>query len=302
MITLNTEKGWVRLESWDDVLSRPGFLTDVDPNAVTLKSIIGNYAFPTFLPCGLSSCHTPHGRGYLVVTSDGHETNIGKDCGKKYFSVDFERMVRVFDRDIRAQERREALTAIQNQIPALKARIHALKHEAAGANWIHQKLNRFSPAGAGLPSEILRLVSGLVKQRDGKLTKSRLASAEELELMRAQGQRVQLGQTIVEEPAGVLDGLPALYKENDLRDLLVDQMKPLETIESADVATLKEGELRELAKWAVTVEPTLARAETAISAGRRLLTQANLQQLSQFVSTKNERAALASFLQELPAS
>lgn len=87
MITLSTDKGLVRIETWEDVLTRPGFKTDVDPRAVSLKSIIGSYAFATFLPCGLSSCHTPHGRGYLVLTSDGHETNIGKDCGKKYLAL-----------------------------------------------------------------------------------------------------------------------------------------------------------------------------------------------------------------------
>src|SRR5579871_2045899 len=116
MITLTTETGLVRIEDWNDVLQRPGFTPNIDPDTVALKAIIGSYAFKTFIPCGLSSCHTPHGRGYLVQAVDGRLTNIGKDCGKKYFSVDFEQMVKIYDRDLRAKERREVLVAFQHQI------------------------------------------------------------------------------------------------------------------------------------------------------------------------------------------
>lgn len=301
MITLSTDKGLVRIETWEDVLTRPGFKTDVDPRMVSLKSIIGSYAFATFLPCGLSSCHTPHGRGYLVLTSDGHETNIGKDCGKKYFSVDFERMVKVYDKDLRAQEQRETLVAFQHQIPVIKARIQTLKDGAAGANWIHRQLAALTDARGGLPTTVLRLVSRLVKQRDGALTTSRLATAEELERLRAQGQRVKAGETYVEEPAGQLEGLAALYPENDLRALLVERMKPLEVVEVADVETLPDRQRRDLAKWTATVESTLAQTEAAIGAAQRLLTQANVRQLAQFVASKDDRRALNAYLERLPA-
>lgn len=67
----------MRIESWDDIVSRPGFLATVDPKAVKLKEIIGSYSFDTFIPCGLSTCHLPHGTGFLVVTDSGNETSIG---------------------------------------------------------------------------------------------------------------------------------------------------------------------------------------------------------------------------------
>lgn len=37
MITHNTEKGLVRIELWDDIVSRPGFLAAIDPKTVKLK-------------------------------------------------------------------------------------------------------------------------------------------------------------------------------------------------------------------------------------------------------------------------
>lgn len=301
MITLNTDKGLVRIESWEDVLTRPGFTVDIDPKTVALKSIIGSYAFQTFIPCGLASCHTPHGRGYLVVTSDGRETNIGKDCGKKYFSVDFERLAKMYDRDLRTKERREALIQLQHQIPNLKARILTLKEGCNGANWLHRNLTPLVETKHGLPGALTRLIQRMVKQRNGALTRSRLATAEELDLMRAQGQRIQPGQTYVDEPVGQLQGLAALYEENDLRTLLVTPMKLLDTVEGADVDTLTGKDLRELANQAATLEPTLTQAEMAIAAGQRLLTQANLGQLSQFLTSKEDRRAFAGYLQRLPA-
>lgn len=300
MIRLNTEKGWARIDSWDDVLTRPGFETDVDPRTVTLKSIIGAYAFSTFMPCGLSTCHTPHGRGYLVATNDGRETNIGKDCGKKYFSVDFESMARIFDRDLRAQERREAITAFQHQIPEIRARIRKLKEGDQGANWIHKHLAYLVDARAGLPGDVLRLVDRMVKRRDGTLTVSRPATADELDRMRAQGQRIQPGVTYVEDAVGRIDGIAALFKENDLRDLLVEQMKDLDIVEVADVSSMTDSELRRTAKWTITVEPTLKQAGEALEVGRRFLTRSNLDQITRFVTNRDERRVYGDFLGKLP--
>jgi hypothetical protein len=106
MITLNGEKELTRIHDWADILARPGFDGQLDPNAHELEAIIGSYALRDKIPCGLSNCRTPHGRGYLVATKDGRTTNIGKDCGRVYFGVDFETMLSQFTRDIAAKEHR----------------------------------------------------------------------------------------------------------------------------------------------------------------------------------------------------
>lgn len=78
MITLNTDKGLIRIEAWEDVESRPGFVKNLDPTKHELASIIGRYILKEPIRCGLSNCHTPHAKGYIVTTKEGHETNIGK--------------------------------------------------------------------------------------------------------------------------------------------------------------------------------------------------------------------------------
>ncbi|MEF9443407.1 hypothetical protein OWT26_25875 [Burkholderia sp. 1A5] len=107
LITINTDKQLIRVDTWDAILERAGFTNDLDPKQHELKAIIGRYAFRDKLRCGLSSCHTPHNRGYIVVTKSGLETNIGKDCGKTHFGVDFNDMSRQFERDVTEKENRE---------------------------------------------------------------------------------------------------------------------------------------------------------------------------------------------------
>ncbi|MBT2119679.1 hypothetical protein KK141_21345 [Dyella sp. LX-66] len=300
MITLTTDKGLVRLESWDDVLSRPGFVTDLNPRKVKLERIIGSYALFPFLPCGLSSCHRSHGKGYLVATSDGRETNIGKDCGKRHFDVVFERLSKAFDRDLRNKERRETLVALQHRIPAIEERIAALMDGTCGARWINKYAGRLRDPVKGPPTTVIAIVDGLVRRRSGALTRSRVATAEDLDHMRAVGQRIQPGDNYIEEVVGQLDGVATLYKENDLRRLLVLGMANLATVKALDVDGAKEKTLRDLAKWNESIEPTLAQAAEVIALGRRLLTQENLRRLLPMLSNKEDRQGFNAFLAELP--
>ena len=78
LITINTDKQLIRVDTWDEIIERAGFTSDLDPKQHELKAIIGRYAFLDKLRCGLSSCHTLHNRGYIVVTKSGLETNIAE--------------------------------------------------------------------------------------------------------------------------------------------------------------------------------------------------------------------------------
>lgn len=299
MITLNIDKGLVRLESWDDVLSRPGFKTDIDPKATKLDRIIGNYNMSTYQPCGLSVCRTLHGKGYLVATRDGHETNIGKDCGKKYFDVAFTSMEKLFHKDLRNKERREAICAFQNRIPSVEAKVQVLLDGTNGARWINKQIRSLVDPLKGLPTPVTAVVNGLVRRRTGTLTKARATTPEERERLRAQG-AARRDHQYVDEVVGQLDGISALYRENNLRELLVSGMDLLVVIKAADVDNLKDKALRDLAKWITSVDPTLARAEETIEAGRRLLTKSNLQQLLVFVDTNADRRTFSAYLAHLP--
>lgn len=56
MITLNTDKGIVKIETWDEVIERPGYVSNLDSTTEKLKEIIGNYVFKEKVNCGLKKC------------------------------------------------------------------------------------------------------------------------------------------------------------------------------------------------------------------------------------------------------
>jgi len=138
VITFNSERGLVIVENWSDIESRPGFVKNLDPSKHGLKAIIGRYVFRDRIRCGLSNCHTPHAKGYIVVTVDGGETNIGKDCGRTYFGVDFDVLSKQFDRDLVAAENRETLASFAFGIEELDRHIDELRTASRGADWVYK--------------------------------------------------------------------------------------------------------------------------------------------------------------------
>ena len=68
-----------------DFSSRTAYQSEIDSSLHKLAKILGGYHFGknNYIPCGLQGCSTLHGKGYVVQTLDGIETNTGKDCGKK---------------------------------------------------------------------------------------------------------------------------------------------------------------------------------------------------------------------------
>jgi hypothetical protein len=306
MITLTSEKGLVRIESWDDVVTRPGYAKDIDPKTIKLQAIIGNYAFSDYIPCGLCSCHQPHGRGYLVTTQDGRETNIGKDCGKTHFAVDFVQMQRTFDRDLNAMRRREHLWTLKNRLPSVTSELAALKAGPRGATWMHSKIAQLLGKSGGMPrsitnavSEAMRSNGALIMQRaltkEERATRPMTADIAGLEHLRGKTDQ------FATEQVGQLEGYTALTAENSLRAILVDKLEPfLASLEQADIDSLVSKDLNALYRAGSDFDPLLARLRSAVVQGARLLRKANIEQLHVFATNQSERRALQLFANALP--
>lgn len=301
MITFNTENGLVRIKSWAEVEEVPSFTSVLDPRASPLKSILASYAFLDRHPCGLKSCRTGHGIGYVVQTVRGDVTNIGHQCGKKHFSVTFTRMAKAHDRDLRAQVQRELLVAFQHQAPELLARIETMREGPTGASWIARTLMALKDRTSGLPERVAARLNALVRSRDGTLTIGREATADEITRMRNQGKRIGPGPTYVDEVVGHLDGLACLYPQNDLRELLVKRSTHhLQTLVSLDVATVTDRHRRTLAKQVLDIEPALTQAAEAIAHGHRFLTKANIGKLAAIAHSREDRRQVLAFASTLP--
>lgn len=300
MIVLNSEKELIKVENWEDILDRPGFTNDLDPNAHTLNAIIGRYAFRDKIRCGLTNCHTPHAKGYIVVTKDGHETNIGKDCGRTYFGVDFETLSAKFDRDITEKENRDKLWSFTFRLEELRKQIGALRKQANGADWINRNSKSLVGPSNDLPMEIVRRIASMVKSRQPILFTQREATAKEVESLEVMhGRKVSLPH-YVDEPIAEIAGLDALYPENNLRDLLVIELEEqIKTFDEEDIDSMSYERLRKWARWIGTIEGTLERATQVIESGRRLLKSENLQPLETMLRDKVDITLFRQYLKRL---
>lgn len=300
MITLNTEKGLVRIESWEDVIERPGFVIDLDPSTIELKEIIGSYLFKDHVKCGLSSCHQPHGRGYLVTTKDGRETNIGKDCGKKHFSVDFEHLRNVYDRDFRNKERREQLEGLLGRTPVYLEMIRNLREGPLGADSLYKDLQILTIRGRGVPDEIVKRLLQMARARDGRIKIQRQATVQEIENLEViQGKKIERPHYLDEE-IGYLSGIAALYPEHNLKSILIDDvLQGLDSIQHLNVSTLGDSDLLKFSKWAAELDAKLNTVRRVIREAKMLLSPANLSKLDILIQGKDDKRMFLKFIAKL---
>lgn len=301
MIVLNTTKELINVENWADIEARPGFTPNVDPNAHKRLSIIGRYLHPERRRCDLPNCHTPHAKGYIVVTTDGRETNIGKDCGKNYFGVDFETMTQQFERDVTEKENRETLFTFSFRTEELRAKLTELRRQVRGADWVYRLTRALVEGSKGCPSVLVRQLGTMVKTRNPILLISREATSQEVENMEStQGRRLPRPQYI-DEAVAQIDGIEALYPEADVRKLLVfDIEEPLKKFEGENIDSMTFERLRHWARWVNTViEPTVEAAARAVDHGRRLLVAENLQPLERLLGRGEDIDQFAKYLKTL---
>lgn len=300
MIVLNTAKELAKIEDWADIVSRPGFTTELDPQAHNLESIIGRYAFRDMIRCGLSNCHTSHTKGYIVTTKDGCETNIGKDCGRTYFGVDFETLSAKFDRDITEKENRDKLWSFSFGADELKSRVALIRQQTRGADWVYHHSRPLLDSSKEFSSTVVRLLKSMVKMRNPTLTVQREATEQEVENLEAsQNQRLPRPHYL-DERISEIDGFDALYPENDLRSLLVFEVEEkLKLFEKQDIDVMSYEELRRWAKWTGTIDATLEKANQMVTSGRRLLTPANLEPLSRILGPTEDVGPFRKYMRTL---
>ncbi|MFJ7566732.1 hypothetical protein ACIQW9_07215 [Herminiimonas sp. NPDC097707] len=300
MITISTNKGLTKIEDWEDISSRPGFAASLNPAEHKLDAVIGRYSFPDKIRCGLSNCHKPHNKGYIVTTVLGIETNIGKDCGKTYFGIDFEIMTKQFDRDITEQENRELLWSFSHQVSELEAKIQAVKLGDKGANWVHKHSQSLSISNTKVPHEISQRMSALAKSRSNILYSQRLATEQEVENLEVIQQKKLERPHYLNEPIGELSGIEALYPENNLCQIVVINLEEnLKAFKNVEIDQLSYEQLAYWKKWAGTVDSSLENAKSIIEKGRLLLTPHNLAPLLNILDTGILREQFRSFIDSL---
>lgn len=280
---------------------RPGFTFQLDPKKHKFKSVIGNYVEREFVNCGIASCNTAHGKGYIVATEDGRETRIGKDCGKKIFGIEFDHEAKRFERDKTAAEDREALYSFSFKVDEIEERIRVFRSGAKGAQWMRCRLQALTTLGQGVPPLIITALGDLARTRSSRVVRYRALTAlecqhEEARLGRALGDNERTAEEFVAD----IRGIEAFYPEYDLRHLIAVELEDkLGSFKDADIDSLGHVQLRIWAKWVANVDSHLERVEEALEYGGRLLSAENLGPLMVLLTSRGDQKSFKTFLRTL---
>lgn len=188
-------------------------------------------------------------------------------------------------------------------MPELRRRVAHLRQGEFGADQIYRISQKLLRRDDSIPDLIVAELKKLVRNRNGRFTRARLASDDEIEqLETAAGDNKRLPRPYyIDETVGIVDGLAALYQENDLRSLLVIGItNSLDDLENQNISAMRSSELAVLNRRTSNIDAQFTHAETAVNEGKKLLRKSNLEIFRVLLIELKDKQKFAQLLSSLP--
>lgn len=264
----------VDLKGPSDLTSRPAYRSPLDATDSKLAEVLAPYDFAEPYPCGLASCRQPHQHGFLVVTVDKVETNVGKDCGRRIFGEDF--VIKANLQAARASRKRQldTLQGVLDQKEELLRRISELYDRKTGTRWVNARLRelRESPSFP-FPSKKLY---AMATRGETAVIDVREATKEEKAQHRAFNPSAKPLE-YMEETIGHLQGLKFLVANpHDAATVLKDKLYELE---GTDAKALSARKLQDWVNWANGIEREFDNIEDSLANAVRFFADDNVRLL-----------------------
>jgi len=278
---------------WEDIYRRARYADDIDSTKTQLLDVIAPYrGLQPQKPCGLTNCHTPHNNGYLIVTADGRETNIGDDCGKKHFP-EFAAQTRKINRILREQRLRNIVIEAQARIPAVQLEIADLRAGDYGAEWTVRCISSLRLAVTAAGAQLWLDLKRRANVGDATVNKVRERSKAEIQELIA----ANLGRPdelrYESKPVGRISGLELLSNRLDLHTNLVrGAEKAVDDIRAVDAKRTGGKTLQVTSKLVSELDAHLVLVREALAAGRLFFTDANLALLAYIAADAEKRKKL----------
>ncbi|KTC22481.1 hypothetical protein AO392_18735 [Pseudomonas putida] len=254
-----------------------------------LLDILGDYAFPDtkMIQCGIQGCRTPHMRGFLVLTTDGLETNIGNVCGKKHLGESFKVKKAIFfqkQNEIRnvslILDLKEKIELIRPKLEDLHVRANTVVKLKMICNKAHVQLARLIVERAKLDKPALTKPVPMSKAEAKGLHFHEAKEDERGEVEPFEKWFDRRRPTKVVQVAS-LEGL--LFWRFDLHQIFrQDVLNKVSELNRLDDQSLSESSSlfkREFARWGQGLDHKLATIEEVVKAGERFFALVNIESL-----------------------
>ena len=226
-------------------------------------------------------------------------TNIGHNCGKNHFHIEFDQLSKAFERDIALHTYSENIGSTLIVLELYRERMADARVGAQGADELYKKGQLLIKRTSGCPEAALSIISKMIQNRSPNLLKNREASEKEIDDLEAiQGNELPRPY-YMEEKVGELHGLSFLYAENDLRSLMIiDLEEGLKRLTELDVDNGEFKELKYWSSWCSDIDRKIENVLSLLESGRRLLNEANLLQISQLIADPKQRRSYVEFIRK----
>lgn len=275
------DQDYPHFESYEDLLAREGFRPRLEfhpQGERNMSGVLWPYKFLEKVNCGISACRQLHFHGYLITTSDGLETGIGVDCGRKYFGIKFTRQRQLVDQEVARRQRVRAVKDMIDQLPAMVSTLSQIKADYHDLQ--SQKQRLMGAIGPGIYAALKQRA-----EKDGaKIMRSVRLTGKELEAYYATTNKPKGRQDDAphrEELIATLEGLAFIRAR--LKDMLITNLlEPLQALSKCKPNEVEQWKVRELqrtSKWVGEVPQSLIKAQELIAAGRLFFTSGNIANL-----------------------
>ncbi|MGV4191132.1 hypothetical protein [Citrobacter freundii] len=276
MIYLLEGEEFAEVDSWQTICERPNYLENLIAQDRRLEKIIGYYELPNKVKCGLSNCHTPHFRGYVVETDNGSETNIGHACGKRYFDVQFETMSSEFLNSLEFAKAKIFIKENKGKVFEYWQVVNSLAVGAKNVGWaINLRAQITDPEVIG--ESAYRALRQMQANNTGNVTISRPPTKKEIELAQTSGQPIPSAIDVV---VGFISNIDFLSPDNNLSDLYENQLRgTVKSLEGADPEKMSRTQMRPIVNGINALNSRMDNAKKIINQARDFFTKDNLSQL-----------------------
>ena len=260
-----------------------GYTDSLDPKKEKLKQVINKYELPNKGRCGLSNCRTPHNIGCIVETESGRLTNLGNDCGKKYFGENFTSLSNKLSKEIDYSNKIENIKLAKLNIAENYRKLNEIE-----ADW-----KKIESVYRAIKSEGLDgLYDKLEQMKHSKssiIAIQRRATKPEIELEEVRTGKDVQNPFYISDNLGDLKGLNYLTDRNKIKAIILNNKITLDRLNDfdEDKTTLKE--LSKMIKENEKLNDSVREAHSIIADGFKLFSADNMRQFTPLISSKRHR-------------
>lgn len=278
-----SKKYFVRITTWDDIYKMSGYTDSLDPKKEKLKQVINKYELPNKGRCGLSNCRTPHNIGCIVETESGRLTNLGNDCGKKYFGENFTSLSNKLSKEIDYSNKIENIKLAKLNIAENYRKLNEIEADWKKIESVYRTIK--SEGLDGLYDKLEQMKHS----KSSTISRQRKATESEIELEEVRTGKDVQNPFYISEILGDLKGLNYLADRIKIKALILNNKIILESLNEFDENKTTFKELSKMVKENENLNDSVRKAHSIIADGFKLFSADNMRQFTPLISSRRHR-------------